>query len=106
MTPKQREEKEKALRAFLIARGFKEDKWGNFIREADGKAVRYKFTAVALRREVRCSHGWVRASSGYIRDIQIIDDKIHGMSRDGCQKETEDSIARKEENRRNFLDSL
>lgn len=106
MTPKQREAKEQALRAFLTARGFKEDKWGNFVREADGKAVRYKFTTVALRREVRCSQGWVRATSGYIRDIQIIDDKIHGMSRDGCQKETEERVATREENRQKFLDSL
>ncbi len=94
MPNKKTQTKINTIKEHLIAMGWEEDRYGNLKSEGwpsslpgmKGKIPegpqRYKFQATSLRHERKTQFGqWVRISSGYYKDLQIVDDKLVGLTR-------------------------
>jgi hypothetical protein len=90
MTTKSKKELQEQIRQLLLGYGFQPSTRSPGTLQkvnSDGKEIRYKFNANALRREVALDkryYGqkqWVRISSGYWKDLSIVENKIVGMKR-------------------------
>jgi hypothetical protein len=80
MTRKQKEKLIVDIKEHLKENGWKEDRYGNFLK--DGLNYRMKFNKTTLRLEYKNqSKTWIRVSSGYYKDLSIVGTKIHGMTR-------------------------
>lgn len=90
-TNKKREGFINQLKELVEAHGFTKDRFGNFVKEKNGEAVRYKFGKVALRYEARIAETnpyskskwrWIRLRSGNYCNLEITEDnKIKGLLR-------------------------
>ncbi len=81
MTPKKKLELIESIKTLLRTNGFKEDRWGHFKKIVNEEEIRYKFSSTSLRYEVNHSTGWIRRSSGYFKDLSIVNNKICGLTR-------------------------
>ena len=85
MTVRQKERLIEAIKRELVAYGFREDSYGNFVNS--DKSVRYKFAKTCLRREhsYRSYDNklmWERFSSGYYSALSLDGDgRLHGLTR-------------------------
>ena len=70
------------VKAHLISKGFREDRFGNYINEE--KTCRFKFNKISMSKEIshRNSEGnlrWFRVRSGYYKDLFFEDGKLIGL---------------------------
>jgi len=66
------EKKVLEIRAWALAKGYTQDRYGNMKKEEKGRQYRLKFQATSLRHEVRTGSGdWVRIGSAYLKDISL-----------------------------------
>jgi len=85
MTIRQKERLIEAIKRELVAYGFREDSYGNFVNS--DKSVRYKFGKRGLRKErsLRDYEGkivWKRISSGYYSALYLDEaGGLHGLTR-------------------------
>jgi hypothetical protein len=85
MTIRQKERLIEAIKRELVAYGFREDSYGNFVNS--DKSVRYKFAKTSLRREHSSRDYenklvWKRFSSGYYSVLSLDENgKLHGLTR-------------------------
>lgn len=82
--------KREELDQWAIRHGYAKDRFGHFVKERDGEKLRLKITQCSARIERQIEicgkNEWVRRASAYLRDMSITpDDKLAGMSRNGCQ---------------------
>lgn len=67
------------IKTWLLANGWKEDRYGHFQKETESKRYRMKFQAQTVRFEVRivmphdAPDEWVRVASGYYKAVKIIE---------------------------------
>ncbi len=81
MTPKKKVLLIEAIKVLLDSQGYVKDSYGNYKKTEGQDVYRYKFEKTCLRKEVKGSFGWIRIVSGYYKDLSIIDNKIHGLTR-------------------------
>jgi len=75
------------FKTWVISRGYKEDKFGHFIKESPLQldlVYRYKIQDISVRWEKRIDvcgkHEWLRLRSGYLKHLSInADGKLCGM---------------------------
>ena len=74
--------KPEEIKAFLIAHGFTQDRWGHMKKEFPNRIRRYKFQKYSVRIETRKkvpNSRWLNESYGktlYYKNLEIIDNKI------------------------------
>jgi hypothetical protein len=66
------------LKAWLISKSYKEDIYGHFQKEKDGKTYRYKIQDISIRYETKIKYsdgqnGWIRIMSGYFKALSLND---------------------------------
>ena len=64
-TPKRKAEHRKQLEQVLIDHGFKQDRYGNWIRPVEPD-VRVKFKSVNVRIERKISTGWISTGNSFV----------------------------------------
>ena len=69
------------IKEFLLMKGWKEDRWGNFKKEVDEYQLRMKFSKSALRLEKKIGKSWVRVSSNYYKNLFVEDEVLKGLKR-------------------------
>ena len=84
MTKKQKAKLIESIQSELVAHGFIQDSWGNFVNS--DKSVRYKFAKTSLRREHSYRNYedkliWKRFSSGYYSVLSLDNGELHGFTR-------------------------
>jgi len=66
--------KKAELEAFLIRKGFKKDRYGNYSKD---KKHRWKLKKAVARLEIKCLHGWGKVYGNYYKNLEITEnDKI------------------------------
>lgn len=114
MTPKQRADKLERIKHAIRCSGYSEDRWGNFRREvpqchaprtfiggqravltwSEPKLYRYELTknSIALQLQHKrqgpfgkTEYSWVRLRSAYIRDVDVVNGRLCGLTTMGCQ---------------------
>lgn len=61
--------------------GWKLDHWGHLKKEFDGRLRRVKLSRIAARYEFSTPYGWVRLSSGYLKNLSIdADGRLTGLT--------------------------
>lgn len=74
--------KPEQIKAFLIAHGYTQDRWGHMKKEFPNKIRRYKFQKISLRVEVRKkvpNSRWLNEAYGktvYYSNLKIVDNKL------------------------------
>ena len=73
---KLRDAKKEQLREWMRSNGYKEDRYGNWVRETSGGIhYRFKFQPLSLRKEVKDTYdnnpAWVGLWTAYYRDVMI-----------------------------------
>ena len=85
MTIRQKERLIEAIKRELVAHGFREDSYGNFLNS--DRSIRYKFGKRCLRKEQASLNYenrivWKRTSSGYYFALYFDESgKLHGLTR-------------------------
>lgn len=85
MTIRQKERLIEAIKRELVAYGFREDSYGNFLNS--DRSIRYKFGKRCLRKERSLRDYedkivWKRISSGYYSALSLDGDgRLHGLTR-------------------------
>lgn len=89
MTKRQKQLKLDALVNLLTRHEFKEDRYGNYKRTVKVEdpvklscqfvEQRIKIQATSIRFEVKQGSSWIRVRSGYIKNLELLDDEIKGM---------------------------
>jgi hypothetical protein len=74
------------LRIWLISKGYKQDTYGHYQKQKDGKTYRYKIQNISVRYETKVHHeydntnSWIRIASGYFKDLKLNDkNQLCGM---------------------------
>jgi len=66
--------KKAEFEAFLIRKGLKRDRYGNYSKD---KKHRWKLKKTVTRLEIKCSHGWEKVYGDYYKNLEITEnDKI------------------------------
>jgi hypothetical protein len=80
------------FKKWAISLGYKEDAWGNFKKESNGKLFRFKLGKLSLRYETQSiieasqyskeQKIWHRLKSGYWKNLSITEEnKLRGLKR-------------------------
>ena len=59
--------------------GFKEDRYGNYVKKYDNVIGRFKFNATSMRMERRANESgskWMRIVSAYYKDLSVVDGEV------------------------------
>lgn len=76
MTPRQKTRLIEDLESWMTRHGYKEDKYGNYIKTVEDRVYRMKFNKTSLRYEGKVFHAdgttsWVRLRTGYYSQMSI-----------------------------------
>lgn len=79
MAKRKNDTKKLMLQEWMRRHGYKEDRYGNFMKVDGGLTVRFKFQDISLRKEFKMGSGeWARARSALYRDVEITaDDRLN-----------------------------
>ena len=76
---------------FLLKKGLKQDRWGNFTFIKNGTTFRYKLNKTSIRFERKLvipaekylpkKTSWIRIVSGYYSKLSIVNDNLVGLTR-------------------------
>ncbi len=78
-----------AMKRVLISKGFKQDYYGNWVKDASARNageplfIRYKFNAQVVRREIKTTEDWRPSRSAYYKDVTIENNTIQGLKPGG-----------------------
>jgi hypothetical protein len=89
MTTKQKQTLQTQIRELLVGYGYAPSSRSDTVlaKTTEGREVRYRFNANALRKEVALEERyygqkqWVRVASGFWKNLSIVDGKIVGLKR-------------------------
>lgn len=69
MTARQKETHINDIMDTLKNNGWQIDRWGNFRKDANGRAYRVKMQKTSLRLEVKVGDRWINSISDYFKNI-------------------------------------